>query len=50
MVKGAGFGFADRGMHELKGVEGARQVFEVRRALGPQVGAVIAFIVRARST
>ncbi len=29
MVKGAGFGFADRGMHELKGVEGEWHLFDV---------------------
>jgi basic membrane protein A len=29
LVRGGGFGFADRGMHELKGVEGGWHLFEV---------------------
>jgi len=29
LVRGAGFGFADRGAHELRGIEGEWQLFEV---------------------
>jgi basic membrane protein A and related proteins len=29
LVRGAGFGFADRGVHELRGIEGEWQLFEV---------------------